>query len=113
MIHDTPPATGMAPAARRAADLVRRRRASPSAAAGWLSRPRLPSVSGHLFLSGVPIPSAISPTCEVRFGRMEYAGGERFHLAFMRHTGEWIELYRDLAMAEAFTALQDDSFLQS
>ncbi|MDP9347642.1 MAG: hypothetical protein M3P24_00630 [Gemmatimonadota bacterium] len=59
-----------------------------------------------------PGPNAISPSFEVRFARLEYAGGEQFHLAFMRHTGEWIELYRDLTLEAAFAALRDDPFFQ-
>jgi len=70
---------------------------------------------GYLYFCATyacPGPNAISPTFEARFARLEYAGGERFHLAFMRHTGEWIELYRDLALAAAFAALRDDPFFQ-
>ena len=60
-----------------------------------------------------PRPNAISPTFEVRFARLEYADREQFHLAFMRHTGEWIELYRDVSLEAVFTALRDDPFFQA
>ena len=35
----------------------------------------------------VPGPNAIQPFFEDRFARLEYAGSNRFNLAFMRHTG--------------------------
>jgi hypothetical protein len=59
-----------------------------------------------------PGPNALSPTFETRFARMEYAGGERFHLAFMRYTGEWIEIYRDFTVEQALTAIRDDAYFR-
>src|SRR5437764_5525380 len=43
----------------------------------------------------VPDPNAIVPDFEAKFARMQYAGNRRFHLSFMRHTGQWIQLYTD------------------
>lgn len=40
-----------------------------------------------------PGPHALSPFFETRFARMEYTGQNRFHLSYMRHTGEWIRIY--------------------
>jgi len=40
----------------------------------------------------VPGPNATVPGFEAKFARMEYAGNNRFHLAFMRHTGQWVEM---------------------
>jgi hypothetical protein len=34
-----------------------------------------------------PGPNALSPSFEQRFARMEFAGENRFHLAYMRHIG--------------------------
>jgi hypothetical protein len=45
-----------------------------------------------------PFPDAISPDFETKNMRMEYAGGRNFNLAYMRHTGEWIELRHDLSL---------------
>ena len=59
-----------------------------------------------------PSPRALSETFESRFARMEYAGGERFHLAFMRYTGEWIEVYRDVPLDEALAAIRDDPYFR-
>jgi hypothetical protein len=45
-----------------------------------------------------PFPQAISPEFEVKNMRMEYVGGRNFHLAYLRHTGEWIELEHNLSL---------------
>jgi hypothetical protein len=55
-------------------------------------------------------PDGVQETFEVRFARLEYAGGERFHMAFMRYTGEWIEIYRDLSLEEALKTMEDDAY---
>ena len=59
-----------------------------------------------------PGPTAIQPFFEDRFARMEYAGSERFNLAFMRHTGQWIEIYSQLTLDECLDAVQDDPWFQ-
>lgn len=53
---------------------------------------------------------ADTPTFEAKFARLEYAGAEYFHLAFPRHTGQWIELYSDLPLDECLAAIQDEPF---
>lgn len=55
-----------------------------------------------------PGPNALSPSFEAPFTRLEYAGENRFHLAYMRHTGKWWEVYRDLTLEEAITTIQDE-----
>ena len=60
-----------------------------------------------------PGPNALSPTFETRFARMEYAGDEHFHLAFMRYTGEWIEVYRDFTADQALAAIRDDPYFRA
>ncbi len=57
-----------------------------------------------------PGPNAIAPSFEHNFARLEYVGGDRFHLAFPRHTGEWIEIARDIALSECLTSIKDDPF---
>lgn len=59
-----------------------------------------------------PGPNALVPSFEHRFARMEFAGQNRFHLAFMRHTGEWIGLYQGLSLDECLQAIRDDPFFQ-
>jgi hypothetical protein len=55
-----------------------------------------------------PGPHAISPTFETKFAKMEYVGNAKFALFFMRHTGEWVELYDALSVDECLKSIQDD-----
>ena len=55
-----------------------------------------------------PGPNAIAPSFEVKFARMEYAGTNSFHLSFLRHTGQWVELYTDLSLDECLEFIRDD-----
>jgi hypothetical protein len=55
-----------------------------------------------------PGPHAISPTFEIQFARLEYAGNKRFHLAFMRHTEKWWVLYDGLTIDECLTAIREE-----
>lgn len=55
-----------------------------------------------------PGPNALSPTFESKFAKMEYLGGGRFALYFMRHTGAWVGLYDALSVDESLNAIQDD-----
>lgn len=66
---------------------------------------------GYLYLCGThacPHPDAPSPTFESRFTRLEYAGDDRFHLAYMRHTGQWWEVHRDLPMDVAVQTIRTE-----
>lgn len=53
-----------------------------------------------------PDPESPEPTFDLPFARMEYAGGGRFNLAYMRHTGKWWELFRGYALDEAIQAMR-------
>ena len=55
-----------------------------------------------------PHPNALSPTFEVRFARLEYAGEDRFHLAYFRHTGQWWEVYRGLPLEVAVDTIRTE-----
>ena len=55
-----------------------------------------------------PGPNALSPSFEARFARLKPAGGGRFDLAFMRHTGEWVPLHRGLTLDQCLEAIRDD-----
>ena len=57
-----------------------------------------------------PGPTAISPFFETRFTRMEYVGGRRFNLAYMRHTGEWIEVEQGLTVNACMEAVRRDPY---
>ena len=47
---------------------------------------------------------------EAKFARLQYAGNRRFHLSFMRHTGQWIQLYTDLTVDECIETIRDDPY---
>jgi hypothetical protein len=55
-------------------------------------------------------PHPIEPGFEAKFARMQYAGNRRFHLSFMRHTGQWIQLYTDLTVDECIETIRDDPY---
>ncbi len=55
-----------------------------------------------------PGPTAISPSFEEKFARMELVGDAKFNLSFMRHTGKWVELYAGISVDDCLKAIQDD-----
>jgi hypothetical protein len=57
-----------------------------------------------------PDSNALSPTFESKLARMEYIGGAKFALYFMRHNGEWIGIYDALSVDESMKAIQNDSW---
>ena len=59
-----------------------------------------------------PGPHADSPTIETKFARMAYAGGGKFALAFLRPTGQWVQLYDALSVDECLQAIRDDPRFQ-
>lgn len=64
-----------------------------------------------LFLVSVyacPGPNAISPTFEDRFARLRPAGAGLFDLSFMRHTGQWVELFEGQTLDECLREIEDD-----
>lgn len=52
-------------------------------------------------------PNAISPFFESKFARMEYAGDGLFNLSYMRHTGQWFEIFQDLSVDECLETIKD------
>jgi hypothetical protein len=59
-----------------------------------------------------PGPDALSPTFESRFARMEYAGSDRFNLAYMRHTEKWWEVAQGLTVNECIEMIRDGGIFQ-
>ena len=55
-----------------------------------------------------PGPNAIAPFFEDRFARLEYVDLDRYHLAYMRYTGQWWEIYRDLSLGECLVTIRDE-----
>jgi hypothetical protein len=59
---------------------------------------------GYFYFCGTyasPYPNAIAPTFEVRYARMEYVDNRSFNLAYMRHTGQWWEIFTNLPLDDA------------
>lgn len=46
----------------------------------------------------------------LKFARLEYSGETGYKVSFMRHTGEWVALYRDMPLEECFAAIADGSY---
>ena len=57
-----------------------------------------------------PGPNALAPSFESKFARMEYVGGGKFALSFMRHTGEWVRIFDALSVHESLKAIRDDAW---
>lgn len=55
-----------------------------------------------------PSPDAIAPSFEVKFARMEYVGKDKFNLSYMRHTGQWWEIYQELPMSECLKLIAEE-----
>ena len=55
-------------------------------------------------------PNPIQPSFEAKFARMQFAGIGRFHLSYMRYTGQWIQLYTDLTVDECIEAIRDEPY---
>jgi hypothetical protein len=55
-----------------------------------------------------PGPYALSPFFEDKFARLEYTGNDRFNVSFMRHTGQWVEIFTDQTLDECLAAVRDD-----
>lgn len=47
-------------------------------------------------------------TFEAKFARMEYVGNARFNLSFMRHTGQWVQLYVGQSVDDCLKAINED-----
>lgn len=60
----------------------------------------------------VPGPNAIAPSFEAKFARLEYVSGERFNLAYMRHTEQWQEIARGISLDEALEMISDGGLFQ-
>jgi hypothetical protein len=54
-----------------------------------------------------PGPHALSPSFESKFARLQYAGDERFNLAYFRHTGQWWEVAQLLSLEECLARIEE------
>lgn len=55
-----------------------------------------------------PSPNCISEFFEVKFARLEYIEDNRFNLSYMRHTGQWFELYTEMSLDECMAAIRSE-----
>ncbi|MBM4257080.1 MAG: hypothetical protein FJ147_14425 [Deltaproteobacteria bacterium] len=57
-----------------------------------------------------PGPTAMVPFFDSPFTRLEYVGGNRFNLSFMRYTGKWVETELELTLTKALESIRNDGF---
>jgi len=50
----------------------------------------------------------MSPSFNTNFARLEYIGTDKFNLAFMRHTGQWVEIEYDLSLDECLENIKNN-----
>ncbi|MGO9022463.1 MAG: hypothetical protein ACLQVJ_29350 [Syntrophobacteraceae bacterium] len=48
---------------------------------------------------------------ESRFARLEYVGIRRFNLSYMRHTGQWCEIFQGLTLEECLEEIRQQELL--
>src|SRR5260370_40263228 len=53
-----------------------------------------------------PGPKALSLSFESRFARLQYAGGQRFNLAYFRHTGRCWKIARLLSLEDCLSEIE-------
>ena len=54
-----------------------------------------------------PRPNALSPSFDTKIARFEFISDKRFNVSYMRHTGQWFQLYEDIDIEEAFSIIED------
>ena len=59
-----------------------------------------------------PGPTAMFPSFETRFARLEHVGGGRFTISYMRHTDKWFRLCSNLTADECLDAVENDCHFQ-
>jgi len=59
-----------------------------------------------------PGSNAISPFFETKFARLEYVGNGCFNLSYLRHTGQWWEVYTDLSLDESLATTRNEALFQ-
>lgn len=59
-----------------------------------------------------PSPNAISDYFESRFARLEYAGDDRFNMAYMRHTGQWWETFQGFTLDQCIEEIRINILFQ-
>ena len=55
-----------------------------------------------------PGPNAVSPEFETKFACLEYLENGNFNLSYMRHTGQWLEMYQDLILGTCLNSIENE-----
>jgi hypothetical protein len=55
-----------------------------------------------------PSPDRISEFVESRFARLEHVGNQHFNLSYMRHNGQWVELFAGLSLDECLESIKNE-----
>ena len=58
-----------------------------------------------------PSPNRISEFFESRFARLEFVGNKRFNVSYMRHTGQWWEIFQGLTLEECIEEIRGQELL--
>ncbi|MGJ3253521.1 MAG: hypothetical protein ACFE0J_20665 [Elainellaceae cyanobacterium] len=58
-----------------------------------------------------PGPNAIAPSFETKYARFEYIGGDRFNVAYMRHTGQWWQIAEELSLDDCLEMTRSNPIL--
>ena len=53
-----------------------------------------------------PGPSALAPSFEDRFARLEYVREDKFNLSYMRHTRKWVEIAQAMPLDQALAMIE-------
>ena len=56
----------------------------------------------------VRFPDAVSPLFEASFTRLRCIGNNAFNVAYMRHTGKWVEVYHGLPLDECLATIKNE-----
>lgn len=57
-------------------------------------------------------PEATEPEREIKFARLEYAGPDKFHLAYFRHTGQWWQVFDNLSLDDCLEQIKCNPIFQ-
>lgn len=59
-----------------------------------------------------PSPKAIAPSFNAKFARMECVGDDSFNLSYMRHTGQWVEVFQGLSLDQCFEEIANNPIFE-
>ncbi|MEL6223604.1 MAG: hypothetical protein AAFR31_13295 [Cyanobacteria bacterium J06627_8] len=54
---------------------------------------------------------ADSSSLDVKYSRFEYAGGDRFNIAYLRHTGQWWQIRKNVPLDDCLEEAKNNQVL--